>query len=378
MSGAPPVSVCHLVQGLEIGGLEIMVLNLIERLDLSRFRPSVCCFDVRGALAGRAEADGIPVHLVPRRPGLDWRYPFALARFLRATGIQVLQLHNPTAFFYGALAGRLARVPCIIYTEHGRDVPAGWKVRLRHRLLARLVHRVVVVAAHGRRRLTEEEGVPAHKIKLIYNGIDGSRFRPEPSAVAAAAIRAELGIDPLAPVAGIVARLDPIKNHDGLIRAMAGVVSHLPEAVLVVIGDGPRRSQLEALVAELGLDRHVRFTGARTDVPALMGALDLFVLPSHSEGLSLTLVEACAAGRPIVATDVGGNGEVVMDGHNGLLVPANDVRALGEAMQALLSHPARAQAMGRDGRRRFEAEFTQDGMVRAYESLYEECFAPAR
>lgn len=364
--------VCQLVQGLAVGGLEIMVLNLVSGLDSSRFRSTVCCFDTLGSLAGEARARGVDVHLLTRARGVDWRYPFRLAGFLRRQCVDVLQAHNPTAFFYGALAGRLARVPCVVYTEHGRDLSAGWKVRLAHRVLARLVDRVVAVGEHGR-RLLESEGVPATRITRIYNGIDPAPYagaaRPEHRLAA----RAALGLPGESPVVGIVARLDPIKNHEGLLRAFALVLDRLPSAILLVVGDGPPRAELEALARALGLAEAARFLGTRSDIPRVLAALDLFVLPSHSEGLSLTLVEASAAARPIVATDVGGNGEVVEHGVSGLLVPRADVPALANALVSLLADAPRARAMGAAGRARFERQFTLASMVGGYASLYTDC-----
>lgn len=364
-----PVRVAHLVQGLEVGGLEMMVVSLVEGLDRARYTPIVCCYDTAGTLTQRLAALGIEWHLLPRRPGVDLGYIFKLARLFRSIRADIVHLHNPTAFFYGALAGRLAGVRGVIYTEHGRDFSASYKVRWANRLLSRLVDRIVVVADFGRRYLVEKEGVAPGKIVTVRNGIDAAPFgNPNPRAVRD---RLEIGVD--VPLVGIVARLAPIKNHELLIRAMRQVADAVPRAQLLVIGDGSCRAALEALVALLHLGDRVRFLGERSDVPDLLQALDVFVLCSHSEGLSLTLVEACAAGRAIVATDVGGNGEVVERGVNGLLVPSNDEAALAQALIELLKDPERRARMGQQGRARFEREFTLAGMVRAYEDLYRNC-----
>jgi len=220
--------------------------------------------------------------------------------------------------------------------------------------------------------VTEQLGevVPLDKMVTIHNGIDTDRFgSPHDSS----AIRAALGLCADQPVIGIVARLDPIKNHEALITAMKQIVAQLPRAVLLIVGDGPLRSELEAQVSSLALGDHVCFLGARADVPELLGAIDLFVLCSHSEGLSLTLIEACAAGKPIVATDVGGNAEVVQHQETGLLVPLGQPELLAEAILEVLGDREKALQMGQNGRRNFEEQFVLGAMVQEYEKLYELC-----
>lgn len=360
----------HLVQGLEVGGLEIMVVNLLEHLDHARYRPAVCCYDTPGSLAGRLCAQGIAVTLVKRNPGIDLFYILKLARFLRRSKTRILHLHNSTALFYGTLAGKLAGTPCIVYTEHGRDFSSSRKAKFANGLLSRMVDKVVVVAESCKNYLVAKEGVAAEHVVTVPNGIDASRFGVDYDK---AAIRAALGLEERHAVIGVVARLDPIKNHAALIRAMQRVAAKLPQAVLLVVGDGPLRGELESLAAELELGGHVRFLGARADVPELLSILDVFVLPSHSEGLSLTLLEASAAAKPIVATDVGGNGEVVTNGENGLLVPPDDAQALAEAMLRILADGTQAARMGQAGRARFEQHFTLDAMVKKYEGLYADC-----
>ena len=220
--------------------------------------------------------------------------------------------------------------------------------------------------------MTEEERIDRRKIVTIHNGIDAAPFG---HSYEITRLRKTLNLENSRPVIGIVARLDPIKNHIGLINAMPRIVTQLSDTVLLIIGDGPIRSELENEVAALGLTDHVRFLGTRSDVPELLSLLDLFVLCSHNEGLSLTLIEASAASKPIVATNVGGNSEVVEQGVNGLLVPPNQPEALATAILMLLSDPATALRMGQAGRLKFESEFTLDTMVRKYEELYLSCGA---
>ena len=367
------INVLHLIQGLEIGGLEIMVINFLERIDRSRYRPSICCYDSLGSLSQGLPERGIGVHLLRRRPGIDYFYPFKLAKYLRKSKSKILHLHNPTALFYGTLAGKIAGTPCIIYTEHGRDFSSSFKVRIANRILCRMVDKIVVVAECGKRYLVEHEGVNEKKIVKIYNGIDSKKFGIRQEVTL---IRRELGITDDQSVIGIVARLDPIKNHACLIKAMKTVAARLPRTVLLIIGDGSLRSELEGLTVNLGLQDHIKFLGARSDIPELLSMLDVFVLSSFSEGLSLTLIEACAAAKPIVATDVGGNAEIIKHQSNGLLVPSDQPGVMARAILEILNDKEKARLMGEVGKKKFEEEFTLDVMVKKYEELYESCLCP--
>jgi sugar transferase (PEP-CTERM/EpsH1 system associated) len=365
----PPFKLVHLLQGLEVGGMEMMLVHLLEGLDARRFQSQVICYDSLGPLAYRLGMSGIPASLLKRRPGVDIPYILRLARQLAAIRPHILHLHNPTAFFYGTLAGRLARVPYIVYTEHGRDFASSNCNKYLHRVMERLVNRIAVVSESGRAVL-EAEGVPGEHIHTIHNGIDTARFQIGEDRWG---MRVRLGFDRDQPLIGIVARLDPIKNHASLLRAMPRVTQAYPDANLLIIGDGPLRMDLERQAEEIGLGRTVRFLGTRDDVPELLAALDVMVLTSLSEGLSLTLLEQSAAGKPIVATAVGGNAEIIEDGKTGLLVAPGDEEALASAITDLLANPERAHAMGQAARLRFLQGFTLERMVSRYEAVYEDC-----
>ncbi len=360
----------HLLQGLEIGGLEMMVVNLLARLDRSYYQPAVCCYDSQGSLGSRLSDIGVAIHLIRRRAGIDFAYILKLAKFFRKSGVQILHLHNPTAFFYGTLAGRLVRVPCIVYTEHGRDFSSSKKVKITNRILAHMVDSIIAVSAAGKEYLAKEEGIERDRIRLIYNGVEDTQsltIRPQET------IRRELNLTSEQPVIGIVARLDWIKNHASLLRAMQIVNGNYLNAVLLIIGDGPLKVDLQILAKQLHIQDKTYFLGTRTDIPDLLSIMDVFVLCSHSEGLSLTLIEACAAGKPIVATDVGGNREVVKHEVNGLLVPSNEPQSLATAIENILGDSNTAREMGRKGRTVFAEQFTIDIMVDTYQKLYAAC-----
>ena len=362
-----PRNVLHLIQGLDVGGLEYMVVALLNRLDRKEFLPSICCFDNLGKLQNSLLND-TKVNLLTRKPGIDIFYPFKLASLLKKDQIDILHLHNSTAFFYGVLAGKIAGVGRIIYTEHARDVAPNIKVRIMDKILSYMTDRIVVVAEFLKQNLVKKEWIDPVSIAIIYNGIDGDEFIREFDRDA---IFKELNIALAAKIIGIVARLDSIKNHRCLIKAMKKISSRLPDVILLVIGDGPLRGELEELAAAEQLQKNILFLGTRNDIPQLLSMLDVFVLCSLSEGLPLTILEAMAAGKSIVATAVGGIPEVIDDGVDGIIVPSDDSDRLAGAISELLHDEGKRHDMGAKARIKFQEKFTIQDMVKKYEELYE-------
>jgi glycosyltransferase involved in cell wall biosynthesis len=348
-------------QSLGWGGLERVVLDLARGLDRARWRPLVYSLSPQIPMAEAFEACGVPVKVVEQH-GLDLGLPRRLARALRADRAGLVHAHNFGRFFYAGPAARLARAPAL-YTEHSntrRDERALW---LTQRRLSRWAGVVAAVSSQVRRGLVADQGLPAEKVWVVPNGID-----PEPYAAAAVereAVRAELGLPAEALVVGSVARLAPIKNQELLLAALA----LRPEAWLVLAGDGPRRSALEALAGELGVASRVRFLGLRRDVPRVLAACDLFSLSSHSEGLPIAVLEAMAAGLPVVATRVGGLPDAVTDGRTGRLTPPGDAAALAAAWGELLA-PERRRALGQAGQAVLRERFSLAAMVAAYDGIY--------
>lgn len=368
--------VAYLLPSLGTGGLERVVTLLATSVDRRAFSPQVELFDARGPLERILGAAGIPVRLDRRRRGyVDPALIRRLSARWRAEGVGLVHAHNTTAMVYGALAGRLAGIP-VVYTEHGpsgRRFPHPLHDRLLHMLAARFVTRAAVVARWLGDALVRWEGFAPEQVELVPNGIDPAPFRAPLGS--REAIRAELDVPPEGPVAGCIARLDPVKNHGVLLRAWERVVLWYPQATLLLCGDGPERDALRRLSDSLGLARRVRFLGDRRDVPRLLRALDFHVLASRSEGTSLTLLEAMAACRPSVATAAGGTPDVLEDGRTGLLVKPGDVEALATAMLALCADPVRAGEMGLAASAELDRRFTLAGMVRRYERIYRDCAA---
>jgi glycosyltransferase involved in cell wall biosynthesis len=322
----------------------------------------VLCLQEMGTLAGRLEALGVPVESLDC-PGLPKvRTLFRLTRRLSTLRPDVLHTHNPTPHLFGSLAGRLLGVPAIVHTKHGRNYPDRFRAVSVNRLASALTHTIVPVSDDAACVARQAEGVAPRKLTVIRNGIDLEKF-PLPAPRGAATGKHAIH----------VARLNPVKDQKTLLQAIRFVVRVEPNFRLDLVGDGPAATELLALRDELSLGDCVHFLGYRQDVSSLLAGADLFLLSSLKEGISLTLLEAMATGLPIVATDVGGNREVVAHGETGLLVPPRSPEALAGAILSLIQDPNRARAMGTAGRRRVEDHFDLRQVVATYEELYRSC-----
>ncbi len=360
-------AVVHVVHSLEVGGLENGVVNLVNA-PATGLRHVIICMTTAGTLRSRLRP-GIEVFSLGKTPGHDLRTFVKLARLLRRIRPNVVHSRN-WATFDAVVAARLARVPVVVHGEHGRDIadPEGRhprRNRLR-RLCAPLVNRFVTVSHDLRRWLVSDVRISAQKVITIHNGVDTARFAPGDRD----ASRAALSLAPDQPVVGTVGRLDPVKDHAGLIRAFCVLLREYPDAVLLIAGDGPCRDDLGGLIASLGLVEHVRLLGERDDIPRVLAAMDAFVLPSIAEGISNTILEAMATGLPIVATRVGGNPELVEDGVNGILVPRQDPTALATAIGAYLGDAHLRAVHAKSSRQRAVQQFGLQRMRDAYRDLY--------
>lgn len=367
--GAPPLTIGHVVLSLDVGGLERVVATLARAQHDAGARVTVYCLDHPGDLATPLPAAGIPVHAVRRRgrSGLDAGAVLRLSRMLRAEGVSVVHCHNHGALLYGAMAARLAKLSRVVYTVHGAKT-SGRRATARLQKLG-LVREVVFVSGDARRVAREAGMLSERHVHTIVNGVDPSAFAV--TGEARQSIRRALGIGEAASVCGIVARLTPAKDHRTLFEALNRVRAARPDVHCIVVGDGELRADLETRARELGLETTVHFAGARGNVRDYLSAMDVFALSSVTEGLAMTLLEAMAAGLPVVATRVGGNPEVVVDGETGLLVPPRDPDALAAAIRSLFDDSKLAARMGESGRTRVRERFSLDAMVRAYAAVYD-------
>ncbi|AUX48869.1 hypothetical protein SOCE26_104120 [Sorangium cellulosum] len=372
-----PVKVAHVVLALNVGGLERVVLRLLERMERGRFVPVVCALQEPGALADELARLDVPLVVVARKPGLDPGLSVRLAAWLRREGVRLVHTHNPGPHLYGALAAALARAaslpardaggPRVVHTKHGRNYPTDKRKVLVNRVATALTDRVVAVSDDARAVALDVERVDPAKVVTILNGVDTEVFRPGDAGAA----RARLGVPAAGYHVGCVARLSPEKDHATLLAAFARLREVRPDAHMTLIGDGQLRPALEQQASRLGLGGAVTFAGTRGDVAELLPAFDVFALASLTEGISLTLIEAAAAGLPIVATRVGGNPEILREGETGLLVSPGAPETLAAALEAVAVRDDRAE-MGLRGRARVVERFGIERMARAYEDLYDE------
>jgi len=354
--------VAHVVLTLDHGGLEYLAIQMSEHLQRRGIRSPIVVL-TEGALIGEARRRGIETFVMHKRRGFDVRLIFALRRLLRDQAVDVLHTHNFAPLIYGSLAARLCGAGTV-NTRHGRAA-------LRtHPLIWALTDRVVAVSEDARRELVRHNRIRPDKVRVVINAIDLTRYAP--ASAPSRERRRELGLPPDELVCGIVGRLSPEKDHRTLLTAMGALGRSGSSSHLVIVGGGPLEGELKALVQSLGLEERVHFLGFRSDVAELLPLFDLFVLSSREEGISLTLIEAMAAGLPIVATRVGGNPEVVVDGETGLLVEAGQPEALAAALGSLLGDPDTRMRMGRRGREVALRRFDIERLIDEYQAIYTE------
>lgn len=385
---APPLIV-HVVHRFDVGGMENGVVNLINQLPPGLARHAVLALtEASPAFAARIQRPDVPVLALNKPPGQLLPFLPKVFRALRRLRPQLVHTRN-VGTLEVQLAALAARVPARVHGEHGWDVGdlAGENRRmlLLRRLLRHTVHHQIALSTPTQRYLVDRVGVPAGQVTNICNGVDVERFAPAPDR---AQLRARLaGDDPAARqalaenafVVGAVGRLAPVKNPGLLVEAFARVRARNPafaeRARLVLVGDGPLEGALLQQLRALDLESVSWLPGSRDDVPACLQALDLLCLPSLAEGISNAILEAMATGLPVLATDVGGNRELVAQAETGWLLPSGDVDQLAALIEARFDDPAGTRAAGRAGRDRAVTQFSLQTMVDQYHGVYAAQFA---
>ena len=338
-----PVGILHVVDSLETGGLERVVADLAVAQHAAGHAVGVFSIEATGGFRGVLDAAGVPVLVGNKRGSLDIGVLKALRRASR--GVDIVHTHNYVPNYYAALATlAMSRRPALVNTCHNMGTRLSNR-RLRWLYVTSLARtaRVAMVSRQVRDRLVELGVVDLAQTTIVTNGIPVERFADAPERRDAA--RDLLGIDRDVPLIGCVGRLVPVKNHAALIAELPALSQRHPRLHVVLLGEGPLEADLRAQAARLGVGDRVH-VGARLDVAAALPALDVYVQPSLSEGMSIALLEACASGRAIVATAVGGNPDIVENGRTGVLVAPGDGAALRGAIDALLGDPARRASIG--------------------------------
>ena len=375
-SSLPPL-IAHVIYRLDVGGLENGLVNIINRIPEDRYRHVIISLtelsDFKRRII-RKDVDCIALH---KHPGNDIGMLWKLWRIFRELRPAMVHSRNLAAL-EAQLPAWLAGVPCRIHGEHGRDVfdldGTSRKYRWIRRLYQPLVHRYVPLSQELADYLSNQVGVAGSKLHLICNGVDVERFTPGEKKDREAVLPQGFA-DQDSLLIGSVGRLEAVKDQLTLVWAFNELCLQRPDdnrLRLVLIGDGSLRHKIEELVVLEGIQDRVWLAGAREDVPQLLSALDVFVLPSLAEGISNTILEAMACGLPVVATRVGGNGELVREGETGFLVPRADSQALAAALLNYVENAALRAAHGTAARTRVEGAFSIDRMIGRYLEVYDE------
>jgi len=360
-------NVLHLCESSDTGGAESILISLVERLDKSLYRSMVCLLS-DGWLRVQLEKRKVETVVIPQQRSFDVAWLFRLFRLLNHHEIHIMHSHEFATNVYASVLSSLTGVP-IVATAHGKNYYGDkWRRRAAYRFVARQ-STMVAVSGDLKRFLMERIGIPPGNIRVVHNGIDLSRYKIQEGNYA---VRAELGIRRDQRVIGTVGNLFAVKGQTYLLKACKALVGEFPTFVLLIAGEGDQLDLLRKEASDLGIAGNVQFLGFRDDVPSLLQAMDVFVLPSLSEGLPLSILEALALKKPVVATNVGGVPEIMEDGVTGYLVPPRNPEALTDRILLLLREPEVAVRIGQAGRARVEDAFDLETMVREYESLYEE------
>lgn len=369
--------VAHVVYRFTVGGLENGIVNLINHMPPERYRHAVISLTDIAGIADRITRSDVELFSLHKPEGQTARIFPKFYRLLWQLRPAIVHTNNLAAL-ETVLPAMLAGIGVRVHSEHGWDVGdlngENTKFRLIRRLYKPFVTQYITVSNHLTGYLRTQIKVPESRLAHIYNAVDTTTFRP----------RAGARDDSILPpafrggkwIVGTVGRLQAVKNQIALIRAFARQLARNPHAMdawrLIIVGDGPLRAELEAAALQAGIRDHVWFAGERSDVAELFRAMDCFALPSLAEGISYTLLEAMASGLPVVATHVGGNGEIVINGSNGTLCPSDDVAALTEAMARYFCEPERARQHKGAARAHIEVHFSLDAMVGRYLRIYDE------
>lgn len=365
--------ILHIIESGGPGGAETVLLNIVNHLDRSKYH-SIVALLRRGWLQKMLKKNSISTILLNSDRSYDVGFLLRLWRTIKEHRIDLVHSHLPDINLYSCLAGFAAGVP-VVTTYHGRITSRRKSISpdgLKYSLIRKLSTRIVAVSDWLKDDLVQSAGFPPRRLKRIYNGVDWKRFDP---AFDSLAKRKELQIASDEKVVGMVANLRPAKAYQYFVRAAAIIAENAPKVKFLIIGEEEDRlrERVTKEVEALGLADKVILLGFREDVPELLRLLDVFVLSSVSEGLSIATIEAMAAGVPVVVTRSGGPQELVVDGRTGFLVPPKDQRSLAERTLLLLNNRKLATSMGKEAQAQVRTKFSTDMMIGNYETLYQEC-----
>jgi sugar transferase (PEP-CTERM/EpsH1 system associated) len=372
--------IAHVIYRLDTGGLENGLVNLINRIPAERFRHAIICLTDYTAFRRRIQRGDVSVFALNKPPGNSPLLHFKLWRLLTQLRPDIVHTRN-FGTLEAMLPAALAGVPVRVHGEHGHNIVdldgSNRKYQWVRRAMKPFVHQYIALSKDLERYLHEKIRVPAAKVAQLYNGVDTELFHPARGGREPLPCAGFAGPDQF--VIGTVGRMQAVKDPVTLARAFVRLLQVVPDGArrlrLVMIGDGPLKEQVRGVIEEGGAAGLAWLPGERDDVPRIMRGLDLFVLPSISEGVSNTVLEAMASGLPMVATRVGGNPELIEAGVTGNLVPRNDVESMARAIRVYAESTELCRRHGSEARRAAERRFGMDAMVNAYMAIYDQLLA---
>jgi sugar transferase (PEP-CTERM/EpsH1 system associated) len=360
--------ILHVVLSMETGGLENGIVNLVNNADNDRFMVDVLCLREKGTLADRIHNPNSQIIFDGNQ---DPSLLTAIKKIYKACKdgqYHIVHSHGFTTMLASYLATKLTNTAVMMNGEHGTLYYSSFKQRLLQKWLFRSMDINLTVSSELKSKIQQEFSLSLDNFKPIINGVDSHVFKPELSST----IRSELNILDQDIIIGSVGRLVSVKNYPSLIKAFSQVYKNNAHTHLVLAGDGHERSALEQLTDQLNLKNRIHFLGSRDDIPNVMNGFDLFVLPSFSEGLSNTLLEAMSCGVPVIASHVGGNPEIVKTDVSGFLYPSDDVNALAELLSTLCNSPSHIKKLSVLARKHIVNNYSLMSMVNNYETVYEQ------
>lgn len=381
-----PLNVLYIIWSLGLGGAEQVVINLAKGLDKNKFRSIVCCLNDKGVFADELESQGIKVIALNKNGKYDLTIIAKLIRVMKENNIKIVHTHLWGANLWGRIAAKIANIPVVIATEHNTDI---WKSNIYFtldKLLSYCCDKIIAVS-ESVKEFYVGKGINPRKIEVVYNGIMIEGPQSHPSTTAFDKLRAllgasqtpesilkqEFGIRNDEMVLAIIGRLVPQKGHKYLFEALS-LLNGYCKIKLLVIGDGPLKEDLQSTARALQLKDKAIFTGLRKDVLDLLKITDIVILPSLREGLPIIALEAMASKLPVIATKVGGNPEVIVDNHTGILIPSQNTVALVKAIERLAKDKALRAHLGENGYTRLKEHFSAEKMVQATEGLYQKIY----
>jgi glycosyltransferase involved in cell wall biosynthesis len=360
------MKVLHIINSLDCGGLEKFAIDLSLELNKRGHQAEILCLQQGGDLKAVAEQNHLRVTALDKKQGTDFNLIGKMAGFVKKNRFDIVHTHNMGPLIYGTIACRLASNTHLINTRHGRET------KTANPIIWALNQKIVAISSDAAEQMLKCNKINKDKVSIIPNGTDLKTFDIKVSDEEKLSIKKSLGLNHDTLILGNIGRLAKEKDQGSLIKAVKKMVSKKNKIELIMVGDGPLKKELMELAKELNVLESVKFLGYRNDIAKLLSIIDVFVLSSFTEGISLTLLEAMAAGKPIVATKVGGNPEVVDDGVTGILVPCGFPERIESAVMRFYANRSLIAQFGEAGRKRAYEFFSLENMTNQYEKLYNE------